>query len=173
MEQIRHDLVDAGFNKAQLYTADGPEELSNGSLPDLPAGINFPPGEAPKALSTLRKLRPAGPFWATEWWDGWFDHWGDRHHTTDAKSQADELQWILEQGYSISIYMFHGGTSFGWMNGANVDNSHYGPTVTSYDYDSALNESGRPSPKFLLFRDAIANATGVQPPPLPDAPPTI
>ncbi|HUB50717.1 MAG TPA: beta-galactosidase family protein [Terracidiphilus sp.] len=173
MQQIRGDLVDAGFNKAQLYTADGPEEIPNGSLPDLPAGINFDPGHAPQAFAMLRKLRPDGPFWATEWWDGWFDHWGDKHHTTDAKMQADELEWILKQGFSISIYMFHGGTSFGWMNGANWDNKHYEPDVTSYDYDSALDESGRPSPKFFLFRDAIAKATGVTPPPIPVVDPPI
>jgi beta-galactosidase len=173
MQQIRRDLVDAGFTQAQLYTADGPEEIPNGSLPDLPAGINFSPGEAPQAFATLRKLRPAGPFWATEWWDGWFDHWGDHHHTTNAKSQADELEWILKQNYSVSVYMFHGGTSFGWMNGANWDNKHYEPDVTSYDYDSALDESGRPSPKYLLFRDAIARATGVTPPPVPAIDPPI
>ena len=173
MEQIHHDLLDAGFDKAQLYTADGPEEIPDGSLPELPAGINFPPGNAPQAFATLHKLRPEGPFMATEWWDGWFDHWGDHHHTTDAKSQAKELQWILEQGYSISIYMFHGGTSFGWMNGANWDNNRYEPDVTSYDYDSALDESGRPSPKYYLFRDAIAKATGITPPSIPQIDPAI
>ncbi len=173
MEQIHRDLVDAGFDKAQLYTADGPEQIPNGSLPELPAGINFPPGNAPQAFATLHKLRPEGPFMATEWWDGWFDHWGDRHHTSDAKAQANELAWILKQGYSISIYMFHGGTSFGWMNGANIDNKHYEPDVTSYDYDSALDESGRPSPKYYLFRDAIAKATGVTPPPVPSIAPPI
>jgi beta-galactosidase len=121
----------------------------------------------------LHKLRPDGPFMATEWWDGWFDHWGDHHHTSDAKAQAAELEWILKQGYSISIYMFHGGTSFGWMNGANIDYGKYEPDVTSYDYDSALDESGRPSPKYFLFRDAIAKATGVTPPPIPSVPPPI
>jgi beta-galactosidase len=161
MEQIHHDLVDGGFDKSQLYTADGPEEIPNGSLPELPAGINFPPGNAPQAFATLHKLRPEGPFMATEWWDGWFDHWGDHHHTSDAEAQAKELEWILEQGYSISIYMFHGGTSFGWMNGANIDDGKYEPDVTSYDYDSALDESGEPTPKYFLFRDAIAKATGI------------
>jgi beta-galactosidase len=161
MEQIHHDLVDGGFDKSQLYTADGPEEIPNGSLPELPAGINFPPGNAPQAFATLHKLRPEGPFMATEWWDGWFDHWGDHHHTSDAEAQAKELEWILEQGYSISIYMFHGGTSFGWMNGANIDDGKYEPDVTSYDYDSALDESGAPTPKYFLFRDAIAKATGI------------
>ncbi len=173
MEQIHRDLVDAGFDESQLYTADGPDAIQSGSLPELPAGINFPPGNAPQAFATLHKLRPDGPLMATEWWDGWFDHWGDRHHTTDAKAQAAELEWILEQGYSISIYMFHGGTSFGWMNGANMDNGKYEPDVTSYDYDSALDESGRPTPKYFLFRDAIAKATGVTPPPIPPVAPPI
>ena len=173
MEQIHHDLVDAGFTKAMLYTADGPAQIPNGSLPELPAGINFAPGNAPKSFATLRKLRPNGPFWATEWWDGWFDYWGGPHHTTDAKAEADELYWILSQGYSISIYMFHGGTSFGWMNGANTDNTPYRPDVTSYDYDAALDESGRTTPKFFLFRDAIARATGKTPPPVPAVAPPV
>ena len=173
MELIHHDLVDAGFDESQLYTADGPEQIPNGALPELPAGINFSPGNAPQGFATLHKLRPEGPFMATEWWDGWFDHWGDHHHTTDAQAQAKELEWMLEQGYSVSIYMFHGGTSFGWMNGANWDNNHYEPDVTSYDYDSALDESGRPTPKYYLFRDAIAKATGVAPPPIPAIDPPI
>ena len=54
-----------------------------------------------------------------EYWDGWFDHWGEKHHVTDADQQAQELDWILSQGYSINLYMFHGGTNFGFMNGAN------------------------------------------------------
>ncbi|MGD0346584.1 MAG: beta-galactosidase family protein [Terracidiphilus sp.] len=173
MEQIRRDMVDAGFDASLMYTADGPKQIPNGSLPDLPAGINFAPGNAPKAFATLHQLRPEGPFMATEWWDGWFDFWGGEHHTTDAKPQAAELEWILEQGYSISIYMVHGGTSFGWMNGADMDHTPFQPDVTSYDYDSAIDESGRPSAKYFLFRDAIAKATGVTPPPVPAVDPPI
>jgi beta-galactosidase len=172
MEQIRRDMLDAGFDQSLLYTADNPEHIPNGSLPDLPAGINFAPGNAPKAFATLHQLRPDGAFMATEWWDGWFDYWGGAHHALDAKAQADELQWILSQGYSISIYMVHGGTSFGWMNGAMMHPS-YQPDVTSYDYDSAIDESGRPTAKYYLFRDAIAKATGVTPPPIPVVDPPI
>jgi beta-galactosidase len=168
MEQIHRDLVDAGFTKAMLYTADGPEQVPNGSLPELPAVVNFAPGEAKQAFETLHKLRPDGPIMAGEWWDGWFDYWGGPHHTTNAKAEADELYWILSQGDSINIYMFHGGTNFGWMNGANMDNTPYRPDVTSYDYDAALDESGRTTPKYFLFRDAIAKATGKTPPPVPD-----
>jgi len=172
MEQIHHMLVDAGFTKSQLYTADGPEQVPDGSLPGLPAAINYGPGEAQKGFKKLKKLRPNGPFMNSEYWDGWFDHWGAKHASTDAKQQAADLDWTLRQGYSISLYMFHGGTSFGWMNGANSNGMNYEPDVTSYDYDSPLDESGRPTPKYFLFRDTIAKATGTNPLPLPsiDAP---
>ena len=173
MEQIHHVLLDAGFDKAMLYTADGADELTKGSLPELPAVINFGPGEAKKEFAKLHQLRPDGPFMNGEYWAGWFDHWGEKHHTTDAKKQADELDWILAQGYSISIYMFHGGTSFGWMNGANSDGKNYEPDVTSYDYDAPLDESGRPAAKYALFRDAIAKNTGITPPPIPAVDPAV
>ncbi|HZU08716.1 MAG TPA: beta-galactosidase [Pseudacidobacterium sp.] len=173
MEDIHHMLVDAGFTKAQLYTADGPEQVPDGSLPELPAAINFGPGESQKGFATLKKLRPEGPFMNSEYWDGWFDHWGSKHAKTDAQQQNSDLDWTLRQGYSISLYMFHGGTSFGWMNGANSNGKNYEPDVTSYDYDSPLDESGRPTPKYFLFRDTIAKATGKTPPPVPPVAPPM
>jgi beta-galactosidase len=173
MEQIHHALLDAGFNKAMLYTADGPEQLPKGSLPELPAVINFGPGDAKHGFAILHKLRPEGPFMTGEYWAGWFDHWGEHHHTTNAQQQADELAWMLSQGYSVSMYMFHGGTSFGWMNGANIDHGTYEPDVTSYDYDAPLDESGRPTQKYDLFRNVIAKATGVTPPPVPTVAPPV
>ena len=168
MEQIKQTILDAGFTNALLYTADGPEELKDGTLPELPAVINFGPGDAKHGFEILHQFRPQGPFMNGEYWAGWFDHWGEKHHTTDAQKQADEVNWILSQGYSISIYMFHGGTSFGWMNGANIGRGGvYEPDVTSYDYDSPLDESGRPGAKYPLFRAAIVKATGVTPPAVP------
>ncbi|WP_202925508.1 beta-galactosidase family protein [Edaphobacter sp. 12200R-103] len=177
MQQIHKLLVDAGFTRSQLYTADGPEQVPNGSLPDLPVGINFggeKVGDAQKAFETLKKERPNGPFFNSEYWAGWFDHWGGKHAHTNADAQVSNLKWMLEQGYSVSIYMFHGGTSFGWMNGANTDGKgSYEPDVTSYDYDSALDESGRPTPKYFAMRDVIAKATGVTPPPVPKVDPAM
>ena len=177
MEQIHKLLVDAGFTKSQLYTADGPEQVPDGSLPELPVGINFggeKDGDAQKAFATLKQYRPDGPFINSEYWAGWFDHWGSAHAHTHADKQTANLEWMLAQGYSVSIYMFHGGTSFGWMNGANTDGKgSYEPDVTSYDYDSVLDESGRPTAKYFVFRDLIAKATGVTPPPVPKVAPAI
>jgi beta-galactosidase len=171
MKQIRRALVDAGFTQSQLYTADGPAEVPKGSLPELPVGINFGGDRvdaAQKAFATLKTFRPNGPFINSEYWAGWFDHWGGKHAHTNAANEAANLKWMLEQGYSVSIYMFHGGTSFGWMNGANSNGTNYEPDVSSYDYDSPLDESGRPAPKYFAFRDVIAKATGVTPSPVPE-----
>ncbi len=150
-----------------LYTADGADQVPNGSLSNRPAVVNFGTGDAKNSFATLKKLRPEGPFMSGEYWAGWFDHWGEHHHTTEVARNAAEYEWMLRQGYSVSMYMFHGGTSFGWMNGANSNGSNYEPDTTSYDYDAPLNESGQPTPKYMAFRDAIARVTGKTPPPIP------
>ena len=173
MRDIKRMILDAGFTKSQLYTADGADEVPAGSLPDLPVGINFGGGDAGAAqteFAKLKKLRPNGPFFNSEFWDGWFDHWGGKHGVTNADNEAANLDWMLRQGYSVSLYMFHGGTSFGFMNGANSDGKNYEPDVTSYDYDAPLNESGRPTSKYFKFRDVIAKAAGTTPPPVPEVP---
>lgn len=84
-----------------------------------------------------------------EFWVGWFDAWDDEmHHVTDAEQSAAELDTILERG-SANIYMFHGDTNFGFMNGAN-DYDKLTPDVTSYDYDSPLSEDGQITPKYSI-----------------------
>lgn len=75
---------------------------------------------------------------------------------------------MLSRGYSVSVYLFEGGTSFGWMNGANSNGTNYEPDTTSYDYDAPLDERGQPRRKYFLFRDAIRQSTGVTPPAVPD-----
>ncbi|HEY6488705.1 MAG: glycoside hydrolase family 35 protein [Terracidiphilus sp.] len=168
LNKIRQMIVDSGFNGAQLYTADGADQMPDGSFPDLPAAVNFGTGEAKESFAQLLKMRPDQPHMAGEYWDGWFDHWGGKHEARDTQQQIDEFRWIVEQGYSISVYMFHGGTSFGFMSGANSSGKDYEPDVTSYDYQATLDESGRPTPKYMAFRDIIAKATGVTPPPIPE-----
>ncbi len=167
MDQIHRLLLDSGFDRAMLYTADGVDEMPNGSIPGLPAALNFGAGSAKEQFAKFVQARPNAPRMCGEYWDGWFDHWGERHHIGDAAAEAKELQWMLEQGYSVNLYMFHGGTSFGFMAGANIDGGEYEPDVTSYDYDVPVSESGELRPKFYLFRDVIGKVTGITPPPPP------
>jgi len=167
MKRILAALRNAGLGEVLLYTADGGDELPAGTLPDIHAVVNFGPGEAKAEFAKLQKFRPGRPMMSGEYWDGWFDHWGEKHQTTNATQQAQELDWILSQGYSINLYMFHGGTSFGFMNGANWQKV-YEPDVTSYDYDSPVSESGALTKKYFAFRDVIAkHRPGVM---IPDSP---
>ena len=173
MKHIYDLIAGAGFGDSLLYTADGPEQLPNGSLPGVPAAVNFGPGEAQHALQTLAGFRPSQPLMAGEYWAGWFDQWGGRHAQTDAALQSRDLKWMLAQGYSVNLYMFHGGTTFGFMNGANF-NDGYQPQTTSYDYDAALDESGRPTKKYFAFREVIAaHNPAVKLPDVPQARPLI
>jgi beta-galactosidase len=169
MQAVKSALQQSGMGADVLYTADGPSELPKGAIPGLPAVINFGTGDAEKSFAKLATLRPDGPRMSGEYWAGWFDHWGEKHHETDGTREAAELEWMLRHGYSVSMYMFHGGTSFGWMNGANSDGKNFEPDTTSYDYDAPLDEQGTPRQKFYAFRDVIARATGQTPAALPAA----
>jgi beta-galactosidase len=178
MEQIRQSLVRAGFGDSILFTSDGAKYMVHDALPGVLPVINFGPPKAERAYatrflamlylaSTMRSFRFEQPWMTGEYWAGWYDAWGGQHAKTEAELQAKELDWMLGQGYSVNLYMFHGGTSFGFMNGANYGDTGYLPLVTSYDYDAALDEAGRPTRKFYLFRDVIQRRTGITPPALP------
>ncbi|MGI8770552.1 MAG: beta-galactosidase [Acidobacteriaceae bacterium] len=172
LEAIRELLVKSGFDRVLLYTADGPQQLPKGTLPGVQAVVNFGPGEAQKAFTSLARFRPNEPLMSGEYWDGWFDHWAHKHETTDARQQARELDWMLSKGYSVNLYMVHGGTSFGFMSGANWDGG-YLPDTTSYDYDAPLDEAGVPTAKYFVFRDVILKRTHANPRALPFATPVI
>jgi beta-galactosidase len=154
-----------------LFTSDGPTDsmLQGGTLPHLLKVANFG-SNAERGFAKLREYQPEGPLMCGEFWNGWFDHWGTKHHTRAADDAAAVLDAILAQGASVNIYMFHGGTNFGFMNGANHHGEEYLPTVNSYDYDAPLSESGDPTPKFYAFQAVLAKYADVTAQPVPALP---
>jgi beta-galactosidase len=150
------DVTRAAGITVPLTTVDQPTDamLAAGTLPDLLTTGSFG-SRAAERLAVLRRHQPTGPLMCSEFWDGWFDDWGAHHHTTSVEQSAADLDELLAAGASVNIYMFHGGTNFGFTNGAN-DKGVYKPIVTSYDYDAPLSESGHPTAKFWAFRDVIA-----------------
>ncbi|MDR1409944.1 MAG: beta-galactosidase [Oscillospiraceae bacterium] len=151
-----------------LFTSDGPDSnmLSGGTVPHLLKTANFGSG-AKRNLAALRRLQTKGPMMCMEFWNGWFDHYGEIHHLRPAKHFELEFKALLEQDASCNIYMFHGGTNFGYMGGANHTGKVYQPTVTSYDYDALLTEWGGYTKKYHATRKVLCAHRGITPPELP------
>jgi beta-galactosidase len=175
MNAIRRIIRDAGF-EATLYTAGGSEKanLEGGTLPDLPAAINFGQGDAAAEFAKFARFRQDVPRMCGEYWDGWFDHWGEEHHTPFPEGAVRDLDRMLSRGISANLYMVHAGTSWGFMSGANFAEAHQ-PDISSYDYDAPLDEAGRATRKFVLIREVIKKylPTGTQLPELPAPLPMI
>lgn len=146
---------EAGFD-GLLYTCDPEADLSNGHLPGLLPAIN---GQDNPVIvkSKIKALNEGkGPFFIAEWYPAWFDWWGTPHHTVPAEKYTGKLDAVLKAGISINMYMFHGGSTRGFMNGANYkETTPYEPQISSYDYDAPLDEAGNATDKFMKFRDVI------------------
>jgi len=141
----------------------------------VPSVINFGDGENPeREFANLASFRPNGPRMNGEFWYGWFDHWGEKHHTSPAALGAQHVDWMLSRGISVNLYMAHGGSTFGYMAGANFDRA-YQPDISAYDYDAPIDEAGRPNAKFQAMRDVMRKhlAPGEQLPDLPALLPMI
>src|SRR5207245_94629 len=113
----------------------------HGFLPGYLPAINGLDNPA-KVKELINKYHDGkGPYYIAEWYPGWFDDWGKKHQTRDGNVSAQKLDKVLEAGISINMYMFHGGTTRDFMNGANMNNrSPYAPQTSSYDYDAPLDE---------------------------------
>ena len=168
LEGLRDSYRRAGLADGVLFTSNQAGDLAKGSLPDVPSVVNFGSGGAQNAVAKLEAFRPGGLRMVGEYWAGWFDKWGEDHHETDGRKEADELRFMLKRGYSVSLYMFHGGTTFGWMNGADSHTGKdYHPDTTSYDYNAPLDEAGNPRYKYALLAGVIAEVTGKPAAPAP------
>ncbi|MGW1091550.1 glycoside hydrolase family 35 protein [Streptomyces sp. NPDC002596] len=160
LDHLRRGLIRRGVD-CFLFTADGAADgvLRGGVLPGTLATATFG-SHLKEALTTLRRHQPDGPLMCSAYWHGWFDHWGEQRHVRDPHEAAAELDWMLAHGASVNLYMGHGGTNFGWWNGANRDESAYRPTTTSYDCDAPVGEAGELTAKFHAFREVIERYRG-------------
>ncbi len=154
MEAMRDLLLEGGIT-VPLITSDDPREesLRGGRVKGALTTGNFG-SHTKERFEILKKFTEGGPLMCAEFWVGWFDHWGNGGHMTgDLERSAIDLEDMLKMGH-VNIYMFIGGTNFGFMNGSNYYDE-LTPDVTSYDYDAVLTEAGDFTPKYDRYREII------------------
>ena len=157
--------------KVPFYTADGatPYMLEAGGLKDAAIGLDS--GSSDADFNEAKKQNPDVPAFSSETYPGWLTHWGEKWARPDTADLRKELEYLLSNKKSFNLYVIHGGTNFGFTAGANAFSpTAYQPDITSYDYDAPINEQGRPTPKYFMLRNLIAQYTGK---PLPEIPKPI
>ena len=166
---IRDIVRKSGFTDVALFQCDWASNFTRNGLDDLMWTMNFGTGSnIDDQFRHLRELRPDAPLMCSEFWSGWFDKWGARHETRPAADMVANIDEMLSKGISFSLYMTHGGTSFGHWAGANSPG--FAPDVTSYDYDAPINEYGAATPKYNTLRETMQKYADGKLPSVPKAP---
>ncbi len=166
LNYLKEGFIKRGID-VPLFTSDGTSksDILDGAIDGCLATLNFG-SRVEENFKAHDELFPDSPKMCMEMWNGWFDAWGDdKHHTTSAEDYAKVVDDMLSCGH-LNMYMFIGGTNFGFTSGAN----HYEkflPDVTSYDYDACLSECGDVTPKYMAVREVIKKYIDY---PLPEIP---
>ncbi|XP_050016029.1 beta-galactosidase-1-like protein 3 isoform X3 [Alexandromys fortis] len=167
MEYIKEALLKRGIVEF-LLTSDNDNGIGTGSVEGALATLNMAAFEKDSFLK-LQQMQNDKPIMVMEYWTGWYDTWGDRHKVKSATEIQLTASRFLRSGISFNMYMFHGGTNFGFINGAQNIYQHRG-VVTSYDYDAVLTEAGDYTEKYFKLRKLFASASAGS---LPRLPPLI
>ena len=172
VSKIRDIVRSSGFDKVSLFQCDWSSNFEKNGLDDLIWTMNFGTGaNIDDQFKRLKQLRPNTPLMCSEFWSGWFDKWGGKHETRSAKDMVEGIRQMLDRNISFSLYMTHGGTSFGHWAGANSPG--FSPDVTSYDYDAPINEYGQTTPKYFELQSLLAKYSKKKLPKVPKSIPTI
>ena len=116
MRALRQAALDAGF-EVPFYACNPPRVMQNGFIPELFQAANFG-GDPEQRFEIVRKYQPKGPLMCAEYYPAWFDTWGQAHHPPkNDRAFFGPIDWMFAHGVSFSLYMAHGGTSFGGWSG--------------------------------------------------------
>ena len=155
MSKLREMMVDIGYD-VPMYTADGAKKIGGG----LVAGaLTCVDGEKvpEKVREAVDTYSPGGPYFISEFYPGWLAHWAEKFPVVDADVTASYVKRYIEDGIHFSFFMIHGGTNFGFWNGANYNSrADLQPDITSYDYDAPINEAGQATEKYHILRETIS-----------------
>ncbi|CAH0563092.1 unnamed protein product [Brassicogethes aeneus] len=160
------NLMKSNGIKELLFSSDNSvDHGTRGTIPsELFQTANFNKNPE-QQFDMLKMLQPNRPSMCMEFWAGWFDHWFEKHYVGNVSNFKDVYERILKYPASVNLYMFHGGTSFGFLNGANIKGKidqpfaeiqrNFQPDITSYDYDAPLTEYGDYNLKYFVVKELI------------------
>ncbi len=166
-------LKDYGVD-VPLFTADGhsPLFIDGGQTDNHLIALDFGYDRSmPKShFDEQQRRQPDSPMFHVEHWIGMFAHWGEGYINYDTETVANEVRGHLEENVDFNLYMFHGGTNYGFTNGANdfviTDGERervgYAPDITSYDYDAPLNEWGECTEKYFAIQREMEKYYGYE-----------
>ncbi|XP_070565061.1 beta-galactosidase-like [Ptychodera flava] len=172
LRQLRNKLVEHVGNDVVMFTVNGARDsnFQCGTIKELFSTVDFGTNDnVEKSFDLLRKYQPNGPLVNTEFYTGWLDHWGEAHHTVKTELILKSLDKMLAMNASVNMYMYEGGTTFGFWNGADYRKvkEQYLAQTNSYDYDAPLSEAGDPTDKFMQIRKLISKYRELPPDPVP------
>ncbi|ELK17922.1 Beta-galactosidase-1-like protein 3 [Pteropus alecto] len=168
MPYIQQALLKRGIVEL-LLTSDAKTEVLKGYIKGVLAAINIEKFQN-DAFEPLYNIQKNKPILVMEYWVGWFDKWGDEHNVKDAQDVENTVSEFIKFEISFNVYMFHGGTNFGFINGATNFGKHKS-IATSYDYDAVLTEAGDYTEKYFKLRKLFGSVLALPLPHLPELTP--
>jgi beta-galactosidase len=149
MRVLRQATLSAGFD-VPLFQCNPTNAVAKTHIPELFSVANFgtDPAAGFKTLASVQK----GPLMCGEYYSGWFDTWGAPHRRGGVEGAVADIAAMLKANGSFSLYMAHGGTTFGLWGGCDRP---FRPDTTSYDYDAPIGEAGWIGAKFDAYRKAM------------------
>ena len=166
---LRNLAREVGFD-IPLFTCDPFLRPPASDAPDpLPGVIRGRNGlrndrDYEQTVAANRGLPAFVPELYTAWFSGWGQPLATRH--TGVQEVVDWTGSLLDKNVSFNYYMFFGGTTFGFFNGAN----EFLPVQTSYDYSAPIDEAGRTTEKFRALRRLLSTRLKLTPPAPPPEP---
>ncbi len=167
LDEIREIWIRGGID-GPFYTEDGLVQLQQSQSYVAGGAIALSNGNAAQ-IEAVRKAFPSVPAMAGEVYPGWLTHWGERAFQGTSVDLCATLDELMRKNLSFNLYVIHGGTSFGFYAGANVDadSGEYQPDITSYDYAAPVSEQGVATQRYMQYRGIIAGYLSTPLPPVP------
>lgn len=144
-----------------FITSDGDNAvmLSHGYVPGIYAAVNYR-WDSVAAIRELKKFQPDKPGAVMELWNGSAIHCGKKVVPRDLTEVEYSVKTALENASLVNLYMFHGGTNFGFFNGSLYFDGKFTVQATSYDVQAPLNEYGGRTKKYYAEQKIICDYLG-------------